>query len=113
MTDFEGRPPRSLQLEGRVALVTGAARGIGLAISERLAAEGAGVALVDVDGRAVIQQSERLSREGHDVLGLNADITVPAQVERVAAAAIERWGAIDILVNNAGITGPALSLIHI
>ncbi len=107
MKDFEGRPPRSLQLEGRVALVTGAARGIGLAISERLAAEGAAVALVDVDGQAVTQQSERLSREGHDVLGLNADITVPAQVERVAAAAIERWGTLDILVNNAGITGPA------
>ena len=81
--------------------MTGAARGIGLAITERLAAEGARVALVDRDAE-VEAVAKRL---GPRARGLVADITHPADVDRAVAAA-HRWAdRLDIVVNNAGITG--------
>jgi 2-dehydro-3-deoxy-L-rhamnonate dehydrogenase (NAD+) len=94
-------------LVGKTALVTGAARGIGLAISERLAAEGACVVLADIDGATVKLQSERLSQAGLSTLALEVDVTNPAQVEKMVADARSRWGGLDVLVNNAGIAGPA------
>jgi len=75
-----------MRLQGRTALVTGAARGIGLAIASRFVAEGARVALVDVD-RGV------------------ADVTATDDVERAATTVRTRWGRLDVVVNNAGITG--------
>lgn len=94
-------------LHGKAALVTGAARGIGLAISERLLSEGALVALVDTDGTRVRRESERLSQQGYQTLGLEADVTDPMQVDQMLKAALDRWGSVDIVINNAGITGPA------
>ena len=94
-------------LVGKTALVTGAARGIGLAISERLAAEGACVVLADIDGETVKIQGERLSQAGLSTLPLEVDVTNPAQVERMVAEAKSKWGGLDVLVNNAGIAGPA------
>src|SRR5258708_21435539 len=94
-------------LAGKTALVTGAARGIGLAISERLAAEGACVVLVDIDGATVKLQSERMSQAGLSTLALEVDVTDPAQVERMVAEARSRRGGLDVLVNNAGVAGPA------
>ncbi|MBI4629674.1 MAG: 3-oxoacyl-ACP reductase FabG [Candidatus Rokubacteria bacterium] len=91
-----------MTLQGRVALVTGAARGIGLAISRRLAAEGARVALVDLDGAAVAAAATEL---GEAALALTADVTQTADVERAVAAAHARWRRLDVVVNNAGITG--------
>lgn len=87
-------------MTGRVAIVTGAARGIGLAIGERLAREGARVAAVDRD-------EERLA-EAAASAGLEpfvADLTDRADVERMAAEVAMRLGAVEILVNNAGIAG--------
>src|SRR2546430_1851100 len=93
------RDPMTLQ--GRAALVTGAARGIGLAIASRFVAEGARVALVDVDPGV----EGAATRLGEQALGLIADVTATAEVERVVASVHQRWGRLDVVVNNAGITG--------
>ncbi len=90
-----------MRLQGRTAVVTGAARGIGRAIVERLAAEGARVALVDRDP-AVHVTAEPW---GDGALAVEADVTRTADVERAVRAPHERWGRLDIVVNNAGITG--------
>jgi len=90
-----------MRLQGRTALVTGAARGIGLAIASRFVAEGARVALVDVD-RCVEGAAKRL---GEHALGLVADVTATDDVERAATTVRTRWGRLDVVVNNAGITG--------
>jgi 3-oxoacyl-[acyl-carrier protein] reductase len=90
-----------MKLEGRAALVTGAARGIGLAIASRFVAEGARVALVDVDPGV----EGTATRLGEQALGLIADVTATAEVERVVASVHQRWGRLDVVVNNAGITG--------
>ncbi len=91
-----------MSLDKKTALVTGAARGIGLAISRRLAAEGARVALLDVDARGVEAAAETV---GGERLVLIADVTRTADVNGAVARVVERWGRLDVLVNNAGITG--------
>ena len=83
-------------------MVTGAARGIGLAISERFAREGARVALVDRDGQGVEAAAKGL---GEGAVALVGDVTRPDDVERVIGDAHARWGRLDVVVNNAGITG--------
>jgi len=95
------REATPMRLQGRTALVTGAARGIGLAIASRFVAEGARVALVDVD-RGVEGAAKRL---GEHALGLVADVTATDDVERAATTVRTRWGRLDVVVNNAGITG--------
>ena len=94
----------------RVAIVTGAARGIGLAVAQRLVADGLQVALLDRD--------EAAAREAAATLGEGAqpficDIADSASVNATVAAIIERWGRIDVLVNNAGIVGPNKPLIEV
>jgi 3-oxoacyl-[acyl-carrier protein] reductase len=86
----------------RTALVTGAARGIGFAIAERLIADGSRVAVVDIDGAAVTAAATRL---GKNALAVIADVTRTDDVERAVAMPVERWGRLDVVVNNAGITG--------
>jgi len=87
----------------RVALVTGAARGIGYAVARRLAHAGAAVLLADLDAEGVAQAAERLAADGCLALGQQVDVCDPAQVRAMVAQALERWGRVDILVNNAGI----------
>ena len=91
-----------MNLEGRTALITGAARGIGLAIAARLARDGARVVLADRDTAAVEASAKRL---GGVAFAITADVTRAADVERMVAAARDRWGRLDVVVNNAGITG--------
>jgi NAD(P)-dependent dehydrogenase (short-subunit alcohol dehydrogenase family) len=93
-----------MSLQGRTALITGGARGIGLAISERLLREGARVALVDRDVEAVKAAVIRL---GPQATAIVADVTITADVDRAVHASVERWGRLDVVVNNAGITGPS------
>jgi NAD(P)-dependent dehydrogenase (short-subunit alcohol dehydrogenase family) len=90
-------------LSGRVALVTGAARGIGEAIARMLAARGASVVLADRDGDPVAKVAADLAVEGADSLGVTADITSEASVASLAATIQQTWGRLDILVNNAAI----------
>ena len=92
-----------IDLEGRRAVVTGGAQGIGLAISERLLASGAGVTLWDRDPGELEAARAAL---GSGTGGVVVDVADPESVERAAAETIEAAGCIDILVNNAGIAGP-------
>jgi 3-oxoacyl-[acyl-carrier protein] reductase len=95
-------------LPEKVAIVTGAAQGIGAAIASRFAAEGAGLSLVDVDQTGVEATSARLAATGTDCLASRADVASGEEVKAVVDRTIERFGRIDILVNNAGIARDGL-----
>ena len=88
--------------DGRVAIVTGGAGGIGLAVGRRLAAAGARVVLVDMRRDAVSEAAESL---GQRATAVQADVSSAADVEGLVARTLEREGRIDILINNAGIMG--------
>jgi len=101
---FESRPLRFMvryDLNGKVALVTGSARGIGFATAKALVARGASVVVVDLDQDA----AERAASELHDTraLGLAADVTDRGAMQRAVATAVERFGGLDVVVANAGI----------
>jgi 3-oxoacyl-[acyl-carrier protein] reductase len=89
-------------LSGKVALVTGAARNIGRAVAERLARDGAKVALVDVD--AAVEVAARELGHGGDVIALRADVSSATDVDRCFDEVVARWQRVDILVNNAAVT---------
>jgi 2-hydroxycyclohexanecarboxyl-CoA dehydrogenase len=86
-------------LTGKVAIVTGAARGIGLAIASRLAEEGAKIAIADINGDGAASAAERI---GGAAMGVRVDVTDTASIAAGVAAVVERLGPIDVLVNNAG-----------
>jgi NAD(P)-dependent dehydrogenase (short-subunit alcohol dehydrogenase family) len=91
-----------LGLNGKVVLVTGGSDGLGRALCTLLAAEGARVALCARDAGRLEALAAGLRQSGGDVLAVPADVSVPADLERFAAAAVSRWGQVDGLVNNAG-----------
>src|SRR5918912_1732619 len=90
---------------GRTAIVTGAARGIGLAIARRLTRDGLRVALADVDIETARHQADALQAAGAGALAVRTDVTDPAGVEAMVGTVLEHWGHLDVLVNNAGIAG--------
>src|SRR2546421_7483344 len=96
-------------LANRVAVVTGAANGIGRGIVEVLASEGAAVALLDLDLDAAEQLAEALRNSGSEAMVAQADVVDRAAMDEAAAAVLARFGRIDILAANAGIY-PARSL---
>jgi 3-oxoacyl-[acyl-carrier protein] reductase len=92
-----------LGLKGRSALVTGGSKGIGKAVARGLAQEGARVAICAREPKALDEAAKRIAGEtGAEVVAVAGDLTRPADVERIVAAAIDRFGRLDILVNNAG-----------
>jgi NAD(P)-dependent dehydrogenase (short-subunit alcohol dehydrogenase family) len=100
------------QLAGGVAVVTGAASGIGRALAERVAAEGMRVAVADVEAEPLAVVAASLRAGGAEVLDATVDVSDADAVERFAAAVNERFGAVDVLCNNAGVAGggPAWAL---
>ncbi len=90
-------------LQDRVALVTGASRGIGKAIAKALAEQGARVAITSRDADAVRKAADEIAPSGGQVLGFRMDVTDKAEVRTVIQRIVARWGHIHILANNAGI----------
>jgi len=99
--------PNVLSLEGRVAVVTGAGRGIGGATARQLSRAGAQVALLDLDPAGVNRTAEAIGLEGGEALAFTNDITDSFAVERTLDRVIDEWGRIDVLVNNAGVLSEA------
>jgi len=90
-----------MKLEGKVAIVTGAASGFGRAIAERFALEGAKLVMADINGEGV---SEVASGYGDNAIAVTCDVSQKADVDALVRAAAEAFGGVDIMVNNAGIT---------
>ena len=95
-------------LEGKTALVTGAARGIGRAVAEHLANKGADLAICDLNEEWLADTAEAIRAKGRKVECLAADVSKSEDVSRVVDKVVETMGGIDILVNNAGITKDGL-----
>jgi 3-oxoacyl-[acyl-carrier protein] reductase len=95
-------------LDGRVALITGAGAGIGAAVAERMAAEGATVAVVDRDYEAAKAVAAAIAGRGGRATGIGADVTNAAEVANAVESAAGLGDALHIVVNNAGIVRPAM-----
>jgi 3-oxoacyl-[acyl-carrier protein] reductase len=97
-------------LEGRVAVVTGAAEGIGFAIAQRLARAGARVAIADIDPGAAARAAAALAGEDLRAIAVEVDVAEEASVATMVAAVRRELGPVEILVNNAGITGGSVEV---
>jgi 3-oxoacyl-[acyl-carrier protein] reductase len=92
------------KLEGKVALVTGAGRGIGRAIALKLAREGARVVVNDLDDEPAAETVAEIVAEGGAAVSCNGSVVAPEFAERFVQTALDRFGGVDIIVNNAGFT---------
>lgn len=102
-------------MEGKVALVTGASGGIGLETARQFAKAGAGVALSARRTELIDEEAERLTAAGHKALAVPADVTDPSQVSAMVARTVEHFGRLDFAVNNAGVInerGPTHELLE-
>ncbi|MFC2067234.1 SDR family NAD(P)-dependent oxidoreductase [Chloroflexota bacterium] len=99
-----------MRLRGKVAIVTGAAGGIGSAISLALAKEGANVIVNDIDIDGITRVANDIKSLGRKVIPIKADVTKSQEVNQMAKQAIDELGGVDILVNCAGGSGPLKSL---
>jgi 3-oxoacyl-[acyl-carrier protein] reductase len=98
--------------QGKIAVVTGAANGIGLGIAKKLCEEGAKVVLCDINAAEAGRQAGLLRENGLEATAVACDVSRPADLQAVAAAARQGYGGLDILVNNAGIldSSPVLEM---
>ena len=92
-----------MSLENKTAIVTGAARGIGLACARRLAEEGARVVLADVEEDAGVAAAQEIADDGHEVRFMACDVAERLDVRNLVTGTVEAYGGIDVLINNAGI----------
>ena len=97
------------RFENQVALITGAAQGIGFGIARRLGGEGAAVAMLDKDEARLNSAAEELGASGVAVQAVSGDVTDQGQVATAVAQVLERFGKIDVLVTSAGMTGQTQS----
>ena len=95
-----------MRLQGKVAIVTGAAKGIGEAIALRFGREGARVVVADIDADGAKETAVTIQTAGGEAISFTCDISDEAQVEALFAATIEKYGRVDVLVNNAGLISP-------
>jgi NAD(P)-dependent dehydrogenase (short-subunit alcohol dehydrogenase family) len=91
-----------INLDGQIALVTGAGAGIGQGIAEALAESGAGVVVADIDSERAEVTMDRIKARGGRGTVVATDVTVPAQISHAVTTAVDRFGRLDVLVNNAG-----------
>ena len=100
------------ELTGRVAVVTGAASGIGLATTEAFIEQGMQVVMADIEEAALSREASRLEGAGADVLGVLTDVRDPASVESMASQTLSHFGSVDVVFNNAGVApgGPMLEM---
>jgi NAD(P)-dependent dehydrogenase (short-subunit alcohol dehydrogenase family) len=96
------------QLEGRVAVVTGGASGIGRALAQRFAADGMRLVLVDVEAAPLAATVAELEAAGAEVIGVEADVALAADVEEVRERALRAFGAVHVVCNNAGVGGGSI-----
>ena len=96
---------KEFDLTDQVALITGGAQGLGLAMATGLAEAGAHVAIGDINTQGVLDTAVILRSSGYDALGLTLDVTKQANIDQAVSEVLRVHGRIDILVNNAGITG--------
>jgi NAD(P)-dependent dehydrogenase (short-subunit alcohol dehydrogenase family) len=99
-------PRRDVIAPGRVAVVTGAASGIGLGLAERFAAEGMHVVMADVEEPVLSKAAAQLAEGGASVLPVVTDVADRAAVEALRDAAVSAFGAVHVVCNNAGVAGP-------
>ena len=99
-----------MNMNGKVAIVTGAGQGIGRGIAIQLARAGSNLAVVDLDAARAETGTKAIKELGHSALAIHADVTDFGQVKRMVEETLEAFHQIDILVNNAGITGRTLPL---
>jgi NAD(P)-dependent dehydrogenase (short-subunit alcohol dehydrogenase family) len=92
--------------KGQVALVTGAAKGMGLATARMFAESGASVVLADIDGDLAAKEAERIALEGGTAIGVACDVADEAQVAAMVDRAVAEYGRLDVAFNNAGIQVP-------
>lgn len=91
-----------LKIKGKYALVTGGTHGIGRSIALELADEGCNIAVCSRNRQRVEETLSELKKKGIDSLGIQADVTVEADIKRVMKSIIDKWGTIHILINNVG-----------
>ena len=97
-----------MDLENKVAIITGGARGIGYGIAKKLAEQGADIVICDVNEQTLSEAEKSLAQTGRKVLALKVDVTNSKSVQDLIDQTVEKFGKIDILVNNAGITKDTL-----
>ena len=95
--------PKYEELQGKAGIVTGAGRGIGKAIAQRLANEGVAVVITDIDGDTAEATAAEINGANNKAIGLKVDVTKKEDVEMMIDETINAFGQLDILVNNAGI----------
>ncbi len=94
-----------MRLAGKVAIITGAARGIGRGCAEAFAREGARVVVADRDAETGAQVAQAILKSGGEAICVQVDVAMPEQVEAMVVRTVERYGRLDVLLSNAGIGG--------
>ena len=102
-----------MRFDGKLALVTGATRGLGWAVAEALADEGAHVLMLGRTQGALEELYDIISAKGQEATGVPMDLTDGDALDRLGASLAERWGKLDLMVGNAGVLGPLTPVSHI